>query len=163
MNQQLLTYLAYQSSVQLLFWPESAKSLPWKKKSSFLALCPVKKNTSVKNNKPVPNLKTPAKVQVKIFSCREFYLKSHTWKKGAVHVKKIEDTPLKVWLVFPRFLRATSFNKIKKGLSYLSATDAMGVFSLVNDTAPLAVPITLSFKILALKIMYPGDSIFLKM
>ena len=78
MNQQLLTYLAYQSSVQVVFLAGKREKSPMKKNSSFLALCPLKKNTSVKNNKPVPNLKTPAKVQVKIISCREFYLKSHT-------------------------------------------------------------------------------------
>ena len=38
----------------------------------------------------------------------------------------------------------------------------MGIFSLVNDTAPLAVPITLSFRILALKIMYQDTRFFLQ-
>ena len=78
MNQQLLTYIAYHSSVQVVFLVGKREKSAMKKKLQFSRFMPVKKNTSVKNNKSVPNLKTPAKVQVKITSCREFYLKPHT-------------------------------------------------------------------------------------
>ena len=112
----------------------------------------------------MPNLKTPAKVQMKIISRREFYLKSHTWKKGAVHVKKKSKTPRwKYDWFFPVFLvLLTSFDKIKKMFNLSFSNLCHGNFSLVNDTAPLAVPITLSFKILALKIMYQDTRFFLK-